>query len=1048
MRTPALVLALLVGLGAAAAAEDFRVSQVRFYPSANQGLDVELSRFGTFVALADWTEGNSVRVLDGNWELLWRHRQQVYWGGTFRHASVLQFAPDESFLLFPAYRTENDIAVVNPRTGEPLSVLTDHADTVDCLALSPDGSILVSAAGKEVFLWRRDASTFKVVDRLAGHTGSVSSISFTPDGSLVALSENDDMTRRIILCRVDGDRLQTVFRQENEEHNLSNDYEQIAFSPDGKWLAAGYADSLLVFERAGQALRPAQTVPAIELGSVLSVTFSPDGALLLTGHYRDIRAWSLAAGQWKPAFTFSPHVGNVRDMEFTLDGTRLAIAGKSETNGLGLWAASGTGPSALGTILALLTGRISTAQKRFVDEALAQRVLSSIAPTDLAPRDMFETEAEYAQRRARTQAAVAALLQVETERRFGAERSLVSGALYDVSVPLQSQGTYAIDDKTYTFRFMDSDAMVKLERDAARELYQNWQKARVRATRVQTADGTTYADFRVVLPVSARQVPLGLSENPFTGEKLDRYGVHVPSIMVGPDLLLRDLVIEGVFPALYRSYADHSLGRVTLQNTGSTTISGLSIRFFVPGLMKTPTAAAAPDALGVGQSVDAGVRALFDASILDRGEGGSVSAELTVEYTSGGKAYKETVIRPIGLLNRNAIRWTDDRKVGAFMTVNDPAFLRFSGQVVGMVDDLTTNVLTHNLLSAVRLFGAMKAAGIRYVVDPASPYETLSRDKAAIDYLRFPLETLDQKSGDCDDLAVLYNSLLESVGVPTAFIATPGHIFAAFDLGISPELAARVFPKSDAFIVRDDGIWIPVETTIIEEGFMKAWQAAALEWREGKTRGDAAFFSTSEAWKVYVPSGFAGAQPVAVPPNSRVVAFFNGDLDAFRAAALGPRETELLAALDKSPSPAADNHLGVLYAQFGLLDKALGRFEKAIAADGYIPALINAANVYVLRQDQARALQYLQRAEKKEPANARVLVALALSYALSGNDAGAKKAYEKMAKLDPALAARYPMFGPAGGAGGAAAGGAGSAAQGRAARADAAQKLFGSDWAE
>ena len=143
MRTPALVVALLVGLGAAAAAEDFRVSQVRFYPSANQGLDVELSRFGTFVALADWTEGNSVRVLDGNWELLWRHRQQVYWGGTFRHAAVLQFAPDESFLLFPAYRTENDIAVVNPRTGEPLSVLTDHADTVDCLALSPDGTLLL-----------------------------------------------------------------------------------------------------------------------------------------------------------------------------------------------------------------------------------------------------------------------------------------------------------------------------------------------------------------------------------------------------------------------------------------------------------------------------------------------------------------------------------------------------------------------------------------------------------------------------------------------------------------------------------------------------------------------------------------------------------------------------------------------------------------------------------------------------------------------------------------------------------------------------------------
>ena len=97
---------------------------------------------------------------------------------------------------------------------------------------------------------------------------------------------------------------------------------------------------------------------------------------------------------------------------------------------------------------------------------------------------------------------------------------------------------------------MDTEATLRLERDPARELYQNWQGARVRAVRQDTTDGKTYADFRLVLPISAQQFPLGLSENPFTGEKLDRYGARVPSTSVGPDLVMRNLTIQGVFPAL------------------------------------------------------------------------------------------------------------------------------------------------------------------------------------------------------------------------------------------------------------------------------------------------------------------------------------------------------------------------------------------------------------------------------------------------------------------------------------------------------------------
>lgn len=62
------------------------------------------------------------------------------------------------------------------------------------------------------------------------------------------------------------------------------------------------------------------------------------------------------------------------------------------------------------------------------------------------------------------------------------------------------------------------------------------------------------------------------------------------------------------------------------------------------------------------------------------------------------------------------------------------------------------------------------------MVDPQSSYVTAIQARDAVDCLKFPRQTLEYRGGDCDDLSILYCALLESVGIETAFIATPGHI--------------------------------------------------------------------------------------------------------------------------------------------------------------------------------------------------------------------------------------------------------------------------------
>ena len=90
------------------------------------------------------------------------------------------------------------------------------------------------------------------------------------------------------------------------------------------------------------------------------------------------------------------------------------------------------------------------------------------------------------------------------------------------------------------------------------------------------------------------------------------------------------------------------------------------------------------------------------------------------------------------------------------------------------------------------MFEALRLYGINYVIDPNSSYIELSSQAEAVDYLQFPHQTLFYRGGDCDDLSILYSALLESVGIETAFITIPGHIYMAFALDIGEDEASHL----------------------------------------------------------------------------------------------------------------------------------------------------------------------------------------------------------------------------------------------------------------
>jgi hypothetical protein len=107
-----------------------------------------------------------------------------------------------------------------------------------------------------------------------------------------------------------------------------------------------------------------------------------------------------------------------------------------------------------------------------------------------------------------------------------------------------------------------------------------------------------------------------------------------------------------------------------------------------------------------------------------------------------------------------------------------------------------------------------------------------SDPRATAEYVQFPKQTLELKGGDCDDLSVLYSSLLESVGVQTALVDYKGdgeirHVNVLVNTGLKPEQARLITLNDKKYFIRKDEtgkdrVWIPIETTSLTE-FSDAW---------------------------------------------------------------------------------------------------------------------------------------------------------------------------------------------------------------------------------
>ena len=266
---------------------------------------------------AEWEATLYVLSNNKQWEEMWRLAQKApaVWSwkllGNLKQVSWLPLEEEERVAFEKLKQLADRIGGIAVPPTLCQKSLTCHIGSVSGISFSPDGQLLAGCSrDKTIRLWQMPDG--KATATLTGHADHIWKISFSPDGQLLASCSKDKTVR---LWRMpDGKPTATLTGHTDVVRGIS-------FSPDGQLLASYSRDETVRLWRMPDG-KPTATLTGHTDG-VRGISFSPDGQLLASySEDKTIRLWRMPDGN--RLATLTGHIDGVYGISFSPDGQFLA----------------------------------------------------------------------------------------------------------------------------------------------------------------------------------------------------------------------------------------------------------------------------------------------------------------------------------------------------------------------------------------------------------------------------------------------------------------------------------------------------------------------------------------------------------------------------------------------------------------------------------------------------------------------------------------------------------------------------------------------------
>lgn len=270
------------------------------------------------------------------------------------------------------------------------------------------------------------------------------------------------------------------------------------------------------------------------------------------------------------------------------------------------------------------------------------------------------------------------------------------------------------------------------------------------------------------------------------------------------ELESKDQVMTSLAKALSnKAFTALWTARSKFKNTGAASLKDYRVRFRVAEYAPTWSAWQGTPLVVAGQTVADSYFPIFEMEKIGKLTGQTRAAmEIQYQYKGpDGKAVEESETKELTLLSRNqvyysslkpadCVDWSDRMNlvgavVSSFVTHEDTVIQQAAGRIAKWSGGANASGSDEEALKFMAAAYLFMGENIAYQTPPGG-----ENNATFIQHVKYGRDVLKNKAGTCIDLAILYGSLCQAVGLEPVLYNIPGHCFPAVKLPVSGKVVA------------------------------------------------------------------------------------------------------------------------------------------------------------------------------------------------------------------------------------------------------------------